>query len=264
MEVAAKAGIRTEQAMLAVEAGEKTLEETVGDIIKVDSLENEPGCYADDNSFIIMTNTEEKLRAVAFENDKQVMEYFEVNGMAANQSKSEICSLANRFATTVVVAGVKSQNVIKLLGIRMSDKLSFMAQASEVVRKVTNKLPNVVRLREWASKELLIRTADWLLLSHFRYLLNIWAGETRVQVLLQRCQNKIMRALLGHQLNDRVPVRRMLEELGWDSVPNMVRYRTVFWVRKHLNTGFNTTYHTRKWHLDVTFTPKTLVTAIVG
>ena len=273
MEAAAKAGIRTEQAMLAVEAGEKTLEETAGDLIKVDSLENEPGGYADDNAFVNMTNTEEELRAVAFENNRQVMEYFEVNGMAANSSKSEIISLANRFAAPVIVAGVKSQQVVKLLGLRMDSKLSFMAQAHEVVRKVMNKLPSVVRLREWASKELLIRTADSLLLSHFRYLLNIFAGEHRVQVMLQRCQNKVMRALLGHQLTDRVSVRDMLAELGWDSVPNMVRYRTLFWIRKvdreacapymwkHLDTGFNTRYDTRKWRLNIDIIPRTLVTA---
>ena len=273
VEAAAAKGIRTEAAMLQVQAGTKTLEETREDVIKVPSAENHPGGYADDNGFVNGTNTEEELRAVAFETDNQVMNYFEVNGMAANAKKTEAISVLNRFSRPIKVGDIESQAEIKLLGLKMSDKMSFLPQAQEVVRKVSAKLPNLLRLKEWASKELLIKTADSVLLSHFNYLLEVFGGETRVQVLLQRCQNKIMRALLGKQLTDRVPVTALLAEVGWDSVQNMVRLKTLFWIRKIdrmrvapfmarlLSTGSNTTYNTRRWRLDVPFVPRLLVTA---
>ena len=81
-----------------------------------------------------------------------------------------------------------------------------------------------------------------------------------------------MRCLLGYKLSDRVSVARMLQELDWDSIPNMVRYRTLFWIRKvdreacapymwHLvTTGANSVYNTRHTRLDVDFIPRTLIT----
>ena len=155
----------------------------------------------------------------------------------------------------------------------MTDKMSFLPQAMEVVRKVAAKLPSVVRLKEWASKKLLINTADSLLMSHIRYGLQTYGGESRVLTLLQKCQNKVMRAILGKQLKDKVPITSLMSEIGWNSVTNMMRYQSVYLMRKVdrlriapytaqlLSTGANTTYNTRRRRLDVEFIPKTLVTA---
>ena len=273
VEAAAKAGIRTEQAMLAVEAGEKTLEDTKFDLIRAESVESEASGYADDSGILTSADTEEELRAAAFETDHQIMTFFEANGMSANRKKTEIISLANRFARPVTVGEVKSQAVIKLLGLKMSDKLSFMPQAQEVVRKVTAKLPSLIRLKAWASRDTLVSSAKSILLSHFEYLLEVYGGELRVQTLLQRCQNRIMRALLGKELLDKVPVSSMLAELGWDSVQNMVRYRTLCVIRKvdrHraapymwrlLTTGANHGYNTRRWRLDVSFSSQSMATS---
>ena len=219
------------------------------------------------------TDTEEELRAVAYENDRQVLEYFEVNGMAPNRAKTEALSVLNRFSRPVRVGEIESQKEIKLLGICMTEKMSFLPQALEVVRKVTAKLPSVLRLKEWASRELLVNTATSLLMSHISYGLQTYGGESRVLTLLQRCQNRVMRALLGKQLTDRVPIASMLAEIGWNSVSNMMRYQSVFIMRKVdrlriapftaklLCTGANTTYNRRKRQLDVDFISKTLVTA---
>ena len=82
-----------------------------------------------------------------------------------------------------------------------------------------------------------------------------------------------MRALLGKELLDKVPVASMMAELGFDSVQNMVRYRTLCVIRKVdryraapymwslLTTGANHGYNTRKWRLDVNFTPKSIATS---
>ena len=272
IEAAAKAGIRTEQAMLAVEAGEKSLEDTAGELIQVKSPRIEGSSYADDNSFVTHTDTEEELRAIAFETDRQVLEYFETNGMAPNRKKTETLSLANRFARPVTVGGVSSQDTIKLLGVRLTKQMSFYPQAVAVCEKVSKKLPQVARLRDWASKELLIRVAKSMLISYFEFCLEIWGGENRVQALLQKAQNKILRTILGHKLSERVSVASMLNEVDWDSVPNMVRYRILFWIRKvdreacapymwHLiTTGANSVYNTRHTRIDVDFMPRTLTT----
>ena len=269
---AAARGIKTEAAMLALKEGKEESDPVTQEKIVIPNLQSEGGGYADDNGWVNMTDTEEQLRAAAFELDAQVMEYFQVQGMAANAKKTEILDLANRFTRPITVGEVSSQEIIKLLGVRMDRKLSFMAQAREVVKKVSNKLPSVVKLRGWASKEVLIRTADSLLLSHFRYLIEIWGGETRVQSLLQKCQNKVMRALLGKHITDRVPVASMLQELEWNNIPIEVAYRSVFWLRKVdrgacaqytwrlLDCG-QSTHHTRHWRVKVPFISQTHATS---
>ena len=138
---------------------------------------------------------------------------------------------------------------------------------------MTAKLPSLIRLKAWASRDTLVSSAKSILLSHFEYLLEVYGGELRVQTLLQRCQNRIMRALLGKELLDKVPVSSMLAELGWDSVQNMVRYRTLCVIRKvdrHraapymwrlLTTGANHGYNTRRWRLDVSFSSQSMATS---
>ena len=117
--------------------------------------------YADDNGFVSSTDTQEELRALAYEMDKQVLE-------------------VNRFSRPVKVGDVESQKIIKLLGMRMSYKMS-LPQALEVVRKVTAKLPSVLGLKEWASKELLINTADSILMSHIGYGLKTYGERARTK-----------------------------------------------------------------------------------
>ena len=274
VEAAAKGGIITESAMEEVKAGTKSLAEVKEeDMIKVLDPCIDPGGYADDNSFVGSADTEEEVRALAIETDKQVLAYFSCNGMAANPSKTEAVSVMNRFCRPVKIGCIESQQVIKLLGVRMSDKMSFLPQAVEVAKRVANKLPSVLRLKEWASRDLLFRTADSLLMSHVGYNLQTYGGETRVLTLLQRCQNKVMRALLGKHVTDRVPVAQMLAEIGWNSVTNMMRYKSLFWLRKIdkmkvapytaslLTAGANQTYNTRKRRLEIPFMSRYLATA---
>ena len=273
VEKAAKAGILTEAAVMEVKAGTKTIAEVEHDTIKVVDPSVSPGGYADDNGFLSSADTEDEVRALALEVDSAVMRYFSVNAMAANSKKSEALSVLNRFARPIRIGDIESQSQIKLLGIRMTDRMSFLPQAIEVVRKITDKLPSVLRMKEWASRDLLIRTAQSLLMSHISYNLQTYAGETRVLSMLQKCQNKILRSILGYHVTDKVPVATMLAEVGWNSVSNMMRYQSLYWLRRiHkekvapytarlLGTGANITYNTRKRRLELPFIPRTLVTA---
>ena len=269
---AGEKGVKTEAARLAIKAGEPSSNPETRELIIAPNAGCEGGGYADDNGWVCSADTEDQLRAMAWELDDHVMHYFSVQGMAANSKKTEIVSLLNRFTRPIVVNEVKSQEVIKLLGIRMNSKLSFMAQAEEVCRKISNKLPSVVRLRGWASKNLLIKTADSLLGSHIRYLLEIWAGEARVVNLLQKAQNRMMRAILGKELLDKMPVAEMLKELNWINIPCQVAYRSLYWIRRVdreamskytwslLYTGQQKII-TRHWRLDAPFVSKSHATS---
>ena len=241
-------------------------------VVTAPSLLADPGVYADDSHYHLATDTEAELRHAAVLVDRHVVNFFTVNGHAVNLEKSEILSILNRFSEPVVVGEVSSQQELKLLGLKMSEKMSFVSQAKDVISKVSSKLPGILRMKEWASPELLKKTSESVLLSHFTYLLQCYGGEQRVQILLQRCLNKVMRGILGREI--RSSVTQMLTDLDWLSIPNLVRYKTLFWFREtdraaqapytwsllEPSTGHG--YHTRRLRLEPKFPPQTMVSSL--
>ena len=107
-----------------------------------------------------------------------------VNGMSVNVAKSDLISVMNRFSKPLKVGNLESQSQIRLLGLTMTDKLSFMPHAVDVISKIAAKLPGIVRMRTWASDKLVKDTAQACLVSHMTYCMEVWAYERRVQVLL--------------------------------------------------------------------------------
>ena len=241
-------------------------------LVKAPTLEADPGSYADDSHYCLSTETEEELRHAAILADRHVVKFFTVNGHSVNKTKSELLSVLNRFAEPVVVGDIKSQPQLKLMGLKMSDKMSFYSQAVDVVSKVSSKLPGVMRMKAWASQELVNKTAEACLVSYVTFLLQIWGGETRVQLLLQRCLNRVMRGILGREMRSRVS--DMLRDLEWLSVPNLVRFKTLFWFRQTdrknqapytrslLKPSTGHGYHTRRLRLEPVFMPQTIVSSL--
>ena len=247
--------------------------EEVDTVVTAPSLELEPGVYADDSSYVNATDTEEELRHAAVLVDRQVVHYFTVNGHAVNNLKTETMSIMNRFSEPIKVGEVSSQSQIKLLGLKCTDKMSFYPQAIDVVSKISAKLPGILRMKPWASPELLKRTAHSCLISHMEYLLQCYGGELRVQTLLQKCLNRVMRGLLGR--DQMAPVEPMMTELDWLNIPNLVRFKTLFWFREtdRANQAPYTWdklessraihgHNTRRLRLEPTFRPQSMASSL--
>ena len=66
-------------------------------------------------------------------------------------------------------AGIEEQCVIKLIGIRMDNKMSFHLQAIEVTKQVNNRLFNLRKLWELATMEMMNLTAQSMLMSKMFY-----------------------------------------------------------------------------------------------
>ena len=255
---------------LNTETGEKVVNTMVIPDLKVDSQE-----YADDAGITIVTKTESQLRHAVQAADQDIIHYYTVNGLAPNRSKTECLSICNRFATPIQCGEVQSQKEIKLLGVKMTNKLSFMPHALSLVGKVADKLPMIRRLRDWAPLILVKRTTEALILSHIYFALHIYAGgEKRVITILQKMMNRVMRCVLGLE---KIPIHEtsvaeMLETLGWDNIPRMLTWRTIFWFRRVERGGGSgpytssilhrsqAVYETRKKILSVQFIPQTLPT----
>ena len=248
------------------ETGEEKVE-----VVTAPSLETSAGVYADDSGFTSYTDTEEELRHAIVEIDRQTIEYFNVNGMSCNILKSDLLSVLNRFAEPLRVGEVVSQGKIKLLGLTMTDKMSFLPHAQNVINKISGKIPGIVRMRSWASKDLMEKTAFSCLVSHMTFLMQVWAYEHRVQVMLQRCLSRIMRAILNRGPRD--SVEEMMKDLNWLNIKNQFEYRTLFWIRK-IDRGADAgpfLYHnmelsqaairTRRWRLEPTWRPQSIVSS---
>ena len=72
------------------------------------------------------------------------------------------------------------QKVIKLLGAKMDNNLSFLPQAIKVTIQVTSRLFNLKMLKQWATEDLMKWMAASVLLSRLYYLLESTAGEPKV------------------------------------------------------------------------------------
>ena len=79
----------------------------------------------------------------------------------------------------------------------MDNNLSFLPQAIEVTRQVTSRLFNLKMLKQWATEDLMKRTAASVLLARLYYLLESTAGEPKVMDKLQKAQNAVARVVLA-------------------------------------------------------------------
>ena len=245
--------------------------ELVDEVVTAPSLTAEPGVYADDSGYVNSTDTEEELRNAAVLVDKHVVKFFTVNGHSVNVLKTDLLSVLNRFSEPLQVGEVTSKPEIKLLGLKMTEKMSYLPQAMDVVSKISAKLPGILRMRGWAPLELIKRTAESCLVSHISYLLHCYGGERRVQVILQRCLNRIMRGILNRE--QRSSVEEMMRDLNWLSIPNLVMYKTLFWFRetdrasqapftRGLLVTSQQNYHTRRQRLEPCFRPQTMTSSL--
>ena len=237
-----------------------------GVIRKVPSLEVEPTVYADDSGLVSMADNERELRDSIILTDMCVLEYFTMNGMSANVQKSDLVSVMNRLAEPLRVGELVSQDSVKLLGLQMSHRMSFVGHAHNVVAAVSGKINSITRMRQWAPEKLVLRTATVCLMSHLLYLIHIYAGEYKVQKILQVLQNRIMRAVLGKGRKARVS--EMLAACDYLNIPNSVEYWSIYFIRKIDRTacapymfkhliGSQKHYRTRRQRLETSIMSRT-------
>ena len=262
---------------------ERTMKEKIGMItgnlvhstLAGHKCEVETEAYADDSLLIIGVASGPQWCVMMQESINvgygTVAKYFGSNGLKLNPSKTELLIIGkgpNDPTFTIEEAGIEEQRVIKLMGLRMDNTMSFMPQALAVTKQVQNRLFNLRKLRQWASRDLVKRTAQSMLLSKLYYLLEVAGGEHKVLDRLQKSQNAVMRTVLGGTMMSNTGT--MLKDLEWLNVENQTRLQTAYWVRRtHLegvapffqdmfSCNINN-YYTRRKGLVMAYIPKTKV-----
>ena len=167
-------------------------------------VEVETEAYTDDSICIIGLRVDRgdwtRMQQAINESYMVVSKYFAANGLKLNGSKMELMIIGKSKKDPLLwveEAGIKEQKVIKLLGARMDQHLSFLPQAIEVTRQVTSRLFNLKMLQQYATEDLMRRTAASMLLSRLYFLLETTAGEPKVMDKLQKAQNALACVVLG-------------------------------------------------------------------
>ena len=108
-----------------------------------------------------------------------VLNWFRINSMVANPSKFQIMFLGsnidnNEITFMVEDKKVRSKTEVKLLGIKIGDKLSFNKHISNLCSTASNCLRALARIRKFLSLEQAKRLSEAFIMSTFKYCPLIW------------------------------------------------------------------------------------------
>ena len=140
---------------------------------------------------------------------------------------------------------VQSVQHARLLGLKIINILSWKEHIKEVCTELNQRVGVLKRLRYEFSKNNLKMLADGLVLSKILYGISIYS-QTRLQAndppiglihKLQVIQNKAMRIVLRKKRLDKIPIKDLLEEMGWLSVNQLTCKNIVTDVWKTLDKG---------------------------
>lgn len=122
-------------------------------------------------------------------------------------------------------------NSCKYLGLIIDNKLKFSEHANYICEKISKKINYFYRIRQSLSMNSRIIVYKTIIAPHFEYCPTIlfYVNENE-KCLLQRQQNRAMRAILG--VNRYTPIKGMLECLSFMSVNQRLILNNVIFVYK--------------------------------
>lgn len=202
-------------------------------------------CFADDTVIYAEGSNVEELVSVIDEELKELNEWFSVNKLKLNISKTKAMCIANEVKyrrmvehqNVISVDGKKIQfvEVIKYLGIMVDYKLGFTNHVDFICKKIGKRLGLIGRYRKFLSgnaKHMLyngIVLPMFLCCATILYLCN--TGDIN---RLQKLQNRGMRLILG--CNRYTRIADMLECLEWLKICDLLEYQTLIFIYK-INSG---------------------------
>ena len=150
--------------------------------------------YADDNLLSCTSNSLESLKLYLEKDVKNLLAWFECNGMKANPDKFQLISFGVKNNLNDISIGqtvIQSQSVIKYLGVHVDDKLSFNAHVTEICKKSGRQASALMRLcnlLDYDTKLLLYKS---FISSNFEYCPLVWSFCNKVdynKVLKIQCR----------------------------------------------------------------------------
>jgi hypothetical protein len=185
--------------------------------IYVNSLSNvirdDPGCtvvsYADDTTIITSANSPESLVARTTEHIMAIKSHLSQLGLSLNLQKTQYiifgklrsgsADMCIRIPSATGIDEIKPATSAKLLGVTISQDLSFTEYQKHVLSKMRSGLFVIKTVRQKISKQTAMNLLHALLYSHHDYCSLVWSG--RGSALIARQMESTHKMALRHILN---------------------------------------------------------------
>ena len=192
--------------------------------------------YADDTCSSCHGKSQEEVMEKLEEDSKNILQFMASNGLVANESKTVFMMLnskisAGEISRKIMICNseVTESTSSKLLGVTIDNDLKWKGHIygkGGVLSSLNQRLMTIRRLSNHIHQHKLKEIADSIWLSKLRYGLQLFSEvrtenvqpTSQIMKELQKAQNKLMRALTGKKVSDRIKTAELLESLQMLSV----------------------------------------------
>lgn len=188
-------------------------------------------CSKDLRSLVDIINTELN----------NIVEWCNSNILKLNASKTKFMLIGNnrnyddfnKNNYKIKIEGVQIEVIekFKYLGIVIDKNLIFKDHAQYIINKITTNINFLSRVAPFLSQWSKITVYNTLILPHFTFAASILYMSNKNEIdRMQKLQNRAMRIIL--QVPRETPIKVMLNQLNWLSVPYYLEYQTLILIHK--------------------------------
>ncbi len=188
--------------------------------------------YADDVNSTTVGESEEEVVNKMEKDANNMLNYMSINKLAANEQKTQVMIIGKKVKAKEVTIGeskIQTQNCIDILGVKISQDLSWKNHINDVKICLDQRTGLIRRLSYYMPKSVLRMLADGLCLSKVRYCIAAF-GHPRIDEMesrngamedIQVKLNTLMRIITGHRKEDRISISDLLRKTGLPSINRM-------------------------------------------
>ena len=183
--------------------------------VTTDSVE-----YADDVTGLLSANDEEDFQEAVNTFMSEYSTFFSKCGLALNLSKCAVIVFRPGSKTkTITLDGQEEETHVKLLGLTVDNKYSFVKHALKVKSTVEYRLSCLRKILKYYNKDKRKQICQSLILSVVTYGLEFYGREEHLHGHIQVSLNRVARTVLDEAFD--AEVQRMLHSLKWSNIRNL-------------------------------------------
>ena len=199
--------------------------------------------FADDTQSIVICNNKENLIETTLKETKSIIEYFGANNLVNNADKAAIIYNSKGKGSEIIFENIgeeniKSSNSEKLLGLHINSEFNWSNHIDNISIELNQRIGLLRRIKQRIPKNKLIIIAEAIFNSKLRYGIAVYLNpifdkeDLKVNKLsenarkLQVLQNKMLRTILGININSHVNMQKLRNKIKMFSVNQMCIYHT--------------------------------------
>ena len=191
--------------------------------------------FADDNTIYACAKTLQEIINNLEHDLSKILTWFSQNLLAANPSKFQMLILGeSNLPVELTVKDIKivSSSTVKLLGITIDHKLTFLSHIKSLCTKATNRVRNLYRIQKYLNRGQLILLLNSFIVSTFSYAPILWMFYGKVSHKeIEKIHKRALRAVTKDFSSS-------YHELLYKSACRLCCFRRAI-ARAHLDTHLN-------------------------